>query len=182
MVFTSTTEQPGYWCKSMTDIKMRAAVSALEASIVEGIASGDFVDAMDQCPVVHHFAPTIEEYGCGTYARELTMPKGATIVGKLHRHSHLAFLLKGKVAVVSEFGKEIMEAPHTFLSPLGAKRAFHALEDSILTTIHLTKHTQEEALEDIEDEVISETYTALGMEEPDMKMFYKELEKIQWHG
>jgi len=75
-----------------------------------------------------------------------------------------------------------MEAPHTFLSPLGAKRAFHALEDSILTTIHLTKHTQEEALEDIEDEVISETYTALGMEEPDMKMFYKELEKIQWHG
>lgn len=159
-----------------TSVQLKASVVALEQAINDGILEGELEDAMDQCPVTHHFAPPVEEYGCGTYARELLIPKGVVIVGKIHRHSHLAFLMQGEVIIVSESGKQRIKAPYTFLSPVGAKRAFYAVEDSIITTVHLTKHTEESA---IEPEVIAETFTELGLEEPDLQMFYKELEKLQ---
>ena len=159
-----------------TSVQLKASVVALEHAINDGISDGTLTDTADQCPVTHHFAPPVEEYGCGTYARELLIPKGVVIVGKIHRHSHLAFLMQGEVVIVSESGKQQIKAPHTFVSPVGAKRAFYAVEDSIITTVHLTKHTDEP---DIEQEVISETFTELGLEEPDLQMFYTELEKLQ---
>jgi hypothetical protein len=159
-----------------SSLQLKASVVALESAINDGITDGTLEDAMEECPVTHHFAPPIEEYGCGTYARELFIPKGVVLVGKIHRHSHLSFLMKGEVIIVSEKGKEQLKAPYTFVSPIGAKRAFYAVEDSIITTVHLTKHTKEP---DIEQEVISESFTELGLEEPDLQMFYKELEKLK---
>lgn len=160
-------------------LKRRASVSFLQKVLQEGIGSGQFTDAMPQCTVKHYFAPPIEAYGCGTYARELTMPVGAVIVGKIHRHSHLTILSKGRVIVVSETGREEISAPHTFVSPIGAKRAFYVLEEAVLTTIHLTKHVSEDAMDDIEAEVITPDYASIGMEEPDLELFEQELKKLE---
>ena len=47
----------------------------------------------------HFFAP-------GMYLRELTVPAGMLIVGKIHRHAHFLMVLAGRAEVVSEFGRE----------------------------------------------------------------------------
>jgi hypothetical protein len=64
-----------------------------------------------------------------------------------------------------------MKAPHTWVTPIGAKRAFYAVEDSILTNVHITQHLGEDKLELIEEEVIAPSYTSMGLDEPDLKLF-----------
>jgi len=160
-------------------LERRASVSFLEKFIKENVKTEVLPDAIPLCSLKHYFAPPIDEYGCGTYARELSMPAGIVLTGKIHRHSHITIVSQGHFILVSENGRQEIKAPHTFVSPVGAKRAFYVLEDTVLTTIHLTKHLSEDELEDIEAEVIAPDYTSLGMEEPDMTKFEEELKKLE---
>jgi hypothetical protein len=106
---------------------------------------------LDDCVVKHIFAP-------GCYAREMTIPKGTLIIGKIHKHAHLNIISKGCVRVATEFGPSFFEAPYTFVSEVGTKRAVYALEDVVWTTIHVTEETD---LGKIEDYVIAKDYAAL---------------------
>lgn len=88
-----------------------------------------------QCEIpdpIHRFAP-------GMYMRELTVPAGMLIVGKIHKHAHFLMVLSGLAEVVSEFGREVVEAGHISISPAGVKRAIVALEDTRFITIHVNK-------------------------------------------
>lgn len=119
-------------------------------------ATGEEADKL--CPLTHHFAP-------GVYAREIFLPAGVTVVGKLHKHAHLNIISKGSVLVSTEKGNEQFDAPFTFTSYAGTKRAVHALEDTIWTTIHVTDKTD---LEEIESEIIAKDYSELpGVDTPD---------------
>ena len=44
------------------------------------------------CPVQHHFAP-------GAYGREMTLPAGLVVVGKIHKHAHINVISKGRLQV-----------------------------------------------------------------------------------
>ena len=158
----------------LVDDKLKAQVTNLENTIKNEVESGNAECAMDQTTLRHFYVPINEEYGCGTYTRELTVPKGMSFTGALHRHSHMTFLMKGELLVVSETGKKHIKAPHTWVTPSGAKRAFYAVEDSILTNVHLTKHLGEENLEQMEEEVIAQSYTAMGLKEPDLTILLAE--------
>lgn len=105
-------------------------------------------------PVRHHFAP-------GLYAREMTLPKGGVIVGKIHRHAHVNTISKGRVWVVTEFAKEELVGPVTFVSIPGSKRVVVAQEETIWTTYHPTTETD---LARIEEQVIAPSYEALEKE------------------
>lgn len=84
----------------------------------------------DLCECRHHFAPD-------TYGRELLMPAGVTIVGKIHRHAHVNVVSMGRVRVFTEHeGEQEYCAPCTFVSVPGTKRAVHIIEDCVWTTIH----------------------------------------------
>jgi hypothetical protein len=152
------------------DKSLKAAVTHLENSLEQAIESGEAECAIAQSSLRHFFTESIDEYGCGTYTRELTVPKGLVFVGKLHRHSHVAFLLEGEMLVVSATGKERIKAPHTWVSPVGAKRAFYALEKSILSTVHITKHLTTDEIDKVEDELIAPSYESMGLEEPDLSL------------
>ena len=123
----------------------RASVIALQEKM---LASPDQID----CPVKHIFAP-------GCYAREMNIFKGVLIIGKIHKHKHINIISKGSVMVATEFGSLQLDAPHTFVSEAGTKRAVYALEDTIWTTIHVTDETD---LEKIEDYVIAKDYNELN--------------------
>ena len=110
------------------------------------------------CPLTHRFIPPDAAYGCAVYAREILLPQGSLIIGKIHKHEHLAFLLKGKIIVATEVGRETLTAPQTFISPAGVKRVLYVEEEAIVTTVHLTKHYGEQQLAEIEDEVIAASY------------------------
>tara|TARA_R110000822_G_scaffold143528_1_gene281851 strand:+ start:132 stop:626 length:495 start_codon:yes stop_codon:yes gene_type:complete len=159
-------------------VQIKASVCALELALEGLIDSGELCDAAPSFSTKHWFSPVIEEYGCGTYARELSMPAGSIIVGKIHKHAHISFLLKGKIAIASESGSEIMEAPCTFVSKAGIKRAGYVIEDAVVTNVHLTRFSSEDELDEIEEEVIAESYSQIGLDEPDVALVGKLLEDL----
>jgi hypothetical protein len=118
--------------------------AALEAD-PEHLTADDFVTR-------HHFAP-------GQYAREIELPKGRVVVGKIHRHAHVNVVSKGRVLVFTE-GEGVIkiEAPATFVSTPGTKRVVYVLSDAVWTTVHVTNETD---LDKIEAEIIAPTYEAL---------------------
>lgn len=108
---------------------------------------------MDQLEVepVHYFAE-------GIYAREITIPKGAVLTGKIHKTEHLNIVSKGDISVVTEFGSKRIQAPFTFVAQPGTKRVGYAHEDTVWTTVHASK---ERDLVKLEEELIAPDYLQL---------------------
>ncbi len=148
---------------SIERVRAREGVLNLQQMMVDGIKSGQMKDAEADSTVNHYFAPVIDEYGCGTYAREISMPKGTLVIGKIHRHAHINIISKGVVSVATEHGKRYYIAPCTFVSEVGLKRAVYVEEDTIWTTVHLTRYMGEENLDKVENEVIAESYEDIGL-------------------
>ncbi len=96
---------------------------------------------------VHYFAN-------GLYAREIFIPKGVLLTGKIHKTEHLNILSKGDITVWTEDGMKRLQAPFTMVSRPGTKRVGLAHEDTVWTTIHATNETD---LEKLELELIEET-------------------------
>lgn len=96
----------------------------------------------------HHFAP-------GVYLREFFLPKGMYFTSKIHKTTHLLIVAKGKTAIVSESGREIIEGPAVLTTVPGTKRAVYGIEDTTFFTVHVTEETD---LEKIEDFVIARDF------------------------
>jgi hypothetical protein len=99
----------------------------------------------------HYFAD-------GMYCRELLIPKGATLVGKVHKKEHFCMLTKGDMTIVCDGKRERIEAPKIFVSQPGVKRAGYAHEDSIFVNVHRTFLRD---LDEIEAEVVEHDETSL---------------------
>lgn len=99
-------------------------------------------------PVKHYFAK-------GVYAREMLIPAGTLIIGKIHKHEHLNIISFGRCEVATDQKIELIDGPYTFTSPVGVKRVVLAHTDTLWTTIHVTNETD---LEKIEKETIAESY------------------------
>lgn len=91
----------------------------------------------------------------GVYARELFIPKGTVLTGKIHKYTNLNIMSMGELSVLTEDGIKRVKAPFTIVSPPGTKRAAYAHEDTIWTTIHGTELTD---VEEIESFFIAQSY------------------------
>jgi quercetin dioxygenase-like cupin family protein len=74
----------------------------------------------------------------GILVREYRIAKGTVLVGKRHAQEHICIVSAGRILVTTENGAQEISAPCHFVSPAGSKRAMHALEDTVWTTIHRT--------------------------------------------
>lgn len=127
--------------------EFRKKIFCLEETMAK-IPGATFGDSPEM-PLKHSFAE-------GVYVREIFIPKGHILTGKIHKHSHPNFLMSGEVIVVTEErGREHLKAPLSMISAPGTKRAVIALEDTVWITVHVTNETD---LEKIEDYVIAKTY------------------------
>jgi len=129
--------------------KARADILKLEG-VMRNMEGYDH-EGKELCRITHYFAP-------GVYAREMWMPAGCLITGKIHLTEHLNMLSQGRVSVSNQGSSVTMQAPYTFVSPVGTKRAIYAHEDSTWTTIHATNLTDPD---EIEAEIIAETFEEL---------------------
>jgi hypothetical protein len=127
----------------------RKTISDMANLLLDKIKTGELIG--QDCPVTHRFAP-------GCYIREILMPAGTRIIGKIHTTEHFNILLAGKITVVTAEGYEEIQAPHTFVSKAGVQRVGIIHEDCIWQTVHVTDKTD---LEEIEKEVIVEDYDQL---------------------
>jgi len=106
----------------------------------------------DVAPLVHTFAD-------GMYIRQITMPKGMIIVSKLHKTTHPYFVMSGDVSVLTEDNKVVrIKAPYSGVTRAGTQRVLYIHEETVWTTVHATKETN---LEKIEDVVIAKSYAEL---------------------
>ncbi len=105
------------------DENLRERIEALEATMLHMHADQIVIEPK------HHFA-------AGMYAREILIPAGCTLTGKIHRHEHINVISKGDISVLTENGIERIQAPATIISKPGTKRVGYAHEDTIWTTFH----------------------------------------------
>lgn len=101
-------------------------------------------------PVKHYFAR-------GVYAREIFIPAGTCIVGKIHKHSQINILSKGDISVTTDTGIVRVQAPYTVVGAPGTKRVGYAHTDVIWTTISGTNETDTQK---IEEELIATSFEA----------------------
>lgn len=113
-------------------IPMREKVRLIEAEM--------FKMEQVEIPVRHYFAHQ-------SYAREITIPKGTTLTGKIHKFSQINILSKGEMSVLTDDGVKRVQAPFTIVSPPGTKRIAFAHEECVWTTIHGTPETDVEKIE-----------------------------------
>jgi hypothetical protein len=101
-------------------------------------------------PVTHHFIDDL-------YAREMHIPAGGVLVGRVHHYGCVNVISKGDISVLTDDGLTRITAPCTVVSSAGVKRFGFAHEATIWTSIHRNpnKITDIGILEDI---LGSETY------------------------
>jgi hypothetical protein len=80
--------------------------------------------------------PVRNVFSGGVYAREIFVPKGTLLVGKLHMTEHLNICLQGDLTFVTVDGPKRIKAPAMFSSPAGTKKLAYANEDSIWVNVH----------------------------------------------
>lgn len=127
-----------------TPAEMRGRICALEECMK---AMPEVQVDMDQ-HTKHHFAP-------GVYMRELFIPKGVLLTGKIHKTEHLNIVASGEIKVWTEDGMKVIKAPAVIHSMPGIKRVGLALEDTVWITVHAT---EEKDLGKLEEQLIAKSF------------------------
>lgn len=154
-----------------------------EASKEKMFELQDIMLQMPQAPgmnTAHHFAG-------GMYCRRIEIPRGTTIVSKVHKTEHLFIGCVGELQVAGQGQNYTIRPGDIVPSPIGTKRIVHALTDVVVLTIHKTDRlVADEGLEDelIETDAIAQ-YDVNNQPKPGVLVHTPnpiELETLSWHG
>jgi hypothetical protein len=96
-----------------------------------------------EAPVQHHFTDH-------AYARELFVPAGMMLVGKMHATRHL-LVVTGDCTIINGEHRQRITGTRVLHTEPGTKRAIFTHADTTLITFHVTEETD---LEKIEDAII----------------------------
>jgi quercetin dioxygenase-like cupin family protein len=129
---------------------IKKAINKIDNKKLNGVnvyGDGNSLIKNDLFPLKHVFADQI-------YLRQLTIKKGMVMVGAIHNHLHIFFLLKGHLTLSDKNSVEDYEAPCYVVSKPGIQRAVYANEDSIVVNIHKNP-TNNKNIEELEKELVS---------------------------
>lgn len=96
----------------------------------------------------------------GLYGRKIARRAGCLVVTKLHKQENISALIRGKMAVFSEDGYKILEAPQFFVTKPGTKRVIFGIEDYEFTTVHPNPDNERD-LDVLESRIIAEDFSEL---------------------
>lgn len=134
-------------------------IERLEQLLIDSGSPDVVVGNSEQLPLKHTFCD-------GIYIREIIIKKGILAIGKIHKHDHAFFLLKGSLMLFTETGVEEIVAPFYGKSKAGTKRVAIAIEDSVFVNVH----PNIDNIEDIQE--LEEKFVVSSFEEYDK---YKQL-------
>lgn len=110
---------------------------------------GKEIVVIPDIPIKHSFADQL-------YVRQMDLKKNHVIIGAVHNHLHIWFLLTGKV-MINNNGEKIKHiAPCYTVSKPGSQRVILALEDSIFVNVHKNP-TNTKDISKLEKEIVSMT-------------------------
>lgn len=120
----------------------------IENNNIDGFyGDGESIVDIPEIPIKHSFADQL-------YIRQMTMKKDQVVIGAIHNHLHVWFLLKGRV-LINNNGKKIEHvAPCYTVSEPGSKRLIYAIENSVFVNVHKNP-TNTEDIEELERQIVS---------------------------
>ena len=145
--------------KNEIHVNFREAVSEAEnnlkqlangENVVAGNSEDPIVTDSELIPIKHYFMD-------GVYVREMIMRQGVIVVGAIHKHLHMCFLLKGHLTVASEAGVRDYIAPCFIIAEPGEKRVLYAHEDSYWYNTHKNPNNTKDVKE-LEKEIVAISY------------------------
>lgn len=77
----------------------------------------------------------------GMYVREVVIPKGTFLVGRIHRQASVNICSQGMMDIVSDTGCFTVKGPFTAISSPGVFKLGYAHEDTIWTNVFRTDET-----------------------------------------
>ena len=93
---------------------------------------------------------------CGNvYLRELEIPEGSLVLGKIHKHEHFVILAEGACRINTDQGMQDIIAPHIWISKAGDKRALYTYEHCTFLTVHENPSGNED-IESLEDSIVEQ--------------------------
>jgi hypothetical protein len=110
---------------------------------------GKNIATIPDIPIKHSFADQL-------YVRQMDLKKNHVIIGAVHNHLHIWFLLTGKVMINNNGEKIEHIAPCYTVSKPGSQRVILALEDSIFVNVHKNP-TNTKDISKLEKEIVSMT-------------------------
>ena len=135
----------------------REKILALEKSLIN-ISDGVNVEG-DGNKIVRdgNIAPIKHTFADGVYVRQMDIKKDTVVVGAIHKHLHVWFLLVGDVTIATEDTTEDYIAPCYIVSTPGVKRVILANEDSIFVNIHKNPSNTQD-IDQLEKEIVALNY------------------------
>lgn len=115
-------------------------IKKLKTTMIDCIKHGELEVA--DCPVTHRFTD-------GCYLREIFMPEGSVVVGKVHKTTHFNIIISGSVTVFTKDGIKEYSGPCVFESDAGTQKVVRCDSDCVWQTIHVTNLTDLKLLEDL---------------------------------
>ena len=138
-------------------VNSREKILKLEKSLIN-IADGINVEGDGKHVVAESkIAPIKHTFADGIYVRQMDMQQNSVVVGAIHKHLHVWFLLTGHVTVATEDTTEDYIAPCYVVSTPGVKRVILANEDSIFVNIHKNPSNTKN-LDVLEKEIVALNY------------------------
>ena len=110
----------------------RGKINALELAMLQE----------DQVPIdVNH------RFNGGIYAREITIPKGTLLTGRIHKFDHFDIMLSGDISVSTDTGEvKRLTGLNIMEGKAGKKRAGYAHEDTHWITFHCAEERNPEEM------------------------------------
>ena len=119
-------------------------------SIVAGAKDKPIVSDSDQIPIDHFFMD-------GVYIRKMTMYQGYIVIGAIHKHLHMCFLLEGHLSVASSAGVREYIAPCYIIAEPGEKRILYAHKESHWYNTHKNPDNIKD-VEELEKQIVALSY------------------------
>jgi hypothetical protein len=91
----------------------------------------------------------------GVYARTMFVPAGMLVTGKIHNFESIGILAQGTMRITNGETSVVVSAPYIAVDKPGIKRLGYAETDCTFISVH---RTDAEEINDIEDELVSDTF------------------------
>lgn len=119
------------------------------------------IDEADGVDIVTHqdskLFPLKHTFADGIYVRQMNMKAGSIVVGAIHKHLHMWFLLAGHISVLTEENTEDYIAPCYVVATPGTKRVIYANKESIFVNVHKNP-TNSQDITFLEGEIVAKDF------------------------
>ena len=134
----------------MNEIEKSLKAAFKDAEVVVGTEDKPIITNSEILPIKHYFMD-------GVYVREMIMNPGMLVVGAIHKHRHMCFLLRGHLSVASDSGVVDYVAPCIIVADPGERRVLYAHEYSVWYNTHKNPSNTEDVGQ-LEKDIVATSY------------------------